>query len=1104
MSFQPSINLMYDIGKAQLFEQYVPNIKQLDIMQDILQSLMEEEQHAHLLIGPYGAGKSLVGAMTTTLLTQQRQTKEIKQFFKDVYMVSSELEIQIREQLSRRTFKWIPITITGKSGDFETIILESIQKQTLSREIQINLKHDATYILGLIETWETEFPKAYQKLIVILEGVEYTVEMLREKLTIGDSAAVALFKSIYSDIALGTAYHNPIKLDFIEQIQFIFDQLAKKKLGLFIVFDEFGRFLQTVSNAKIYETMQQIQDLAELVNRQGNAGLLMITHTGLQQYANANANLTQDELERVEKRFVEHHLISDSSIFYRSAHKLLNKPEGFVADMFLAKDYEQLHHFIMRYNLFADMTHEEIEGTIIEGCQPIHPLTIQLLPSISNVLGQNDRTLYMFLNQFDIDATQGNWYYVDQLFEYFFPDTSMLLTLDSMRFYRLALTYKVSESSLRLVKLGTLLNLVNNRYLLTKDFLLFALGLERNAIQEVIDELIEIKLLRFNPFTKGFELYEGSLVNFEMLFKEIQQKVVTVDTMRIEAIEKIFDQPYYLPLGYNTAKSMTRFIETKFVFGNQPVSTEPFKDGTLIYIIAKNEKERMQLEDSIREYTDDDILFVLTDINLSKISEHVEEYLVLNHMLNNSEILNQDYNLQKEIEMRIETCSHKVQQHLMPLKTFKDLHVQYYLAGFPLPISNIYDFEKCIDQWMFNRFQDTPEVRNESFNKWNIMPIQRKAAISLLDQIIHPSFDGNFNIEGNGPDYLIFATTFKNLRFNFTDLDNQETRELNLLRKKLCQALEDSSRNSIYSLFEIALNKPFGIRAPLVPILVVSLLKDKWHQMAFYSNDFNLADLNATMIYEILNHAADFYEYEIYSLTAEMEEMLKQLNEVFCNENTVIHPNVIFKQLNQWLLSLPKFTQITVKQPENYLQFKQIVKASETDPLAACKLMLDLELTKDELVQLKETLISFVDSFKSIIINETKALFGVTNSSEIKTKYANYIQNSPQLFELVELMEDEANIDKYIFKVVGIRLEDWSDITCDSYFATLTQLLTVKDEEAIRILNGDQVLLTIKEVELSIKGKNIYDHLNRIVTSGGRTMNPDEVKYILYKILQEI
>ena len=83
-----------------------------------------------------------------------------------------------------------------------------------------------------------------------------------------------LFKEIYPSIVFGTAYYNPHKIAFIEQLQYIFEQLAKKKAGLLIVFDEFGRFLQTVSNTKIHLTMQHIQDLAELVNRQQNAFLL--------------------------------------------------------------------------------------------------------------------------------------------------------------------------------------------------------------------------------------------------------------------------------------------------------------------------------------------------------------------------------------------------------------------------------------------------------------------------------------------------------------------------------------------------------------------------------------------------------------------------------------------------------------------------------------------------------------------------------------------------------------------------------------------------------------------------------------------------------------
>ena len=93
MSFQPSINIMYDIGKVQLFESYVPNINQLEIMNSVLSDATKSEQHAHLLIGPYGAGKSLVGTMIATMITNLNMNKKVyNQFFDSVYKVSSDLE----------------------------------------------------------------------------------------------------------------------------------------------------------------------------------------------------------------------------------------------------------------------------------------------------------------------------------------------------------------------------------------------------------------------------------------------------------------------------------------------------------------------------------------------------------------------------------------------------------------------------------------------------------------------------------------------------------------------------------------------------------------------------------------------------------------------------------------------------------------------------------------------------------------------------------------------------------------------------------------------------------------------------------------------------
>ncbi|MDP1394446.1 hypothetical protein Q8G28_13520 [Lysinibacillus capsici] len=1105
MSFQPSINIMYDIGKIELFESFVPNINQLEIIDCVLNDALNSEQHAHLLVGPYGAGKSLVGTMIATIMTNTNiDKKTYNQFFKSVFKVDQDLELSIREAITRNRKKWIPVTITGRSGNFEQIILNSIQKSLTDKEISFTLKNDASYIMNLLERWEGQHPEMLSNLEKVLARHDVNIAIFRKSLAEGEEQAIHLFKNLYSEIAFGMSYHNPSKMNFSEQLEYVFNLLERQNIGVFIVFDEFGRFLQTVANSKIYETMQQIQDLAELVNRKSNAFVLMITHTGLQQYSNENTAFTKAELERVEKRFFEHRLESDSSIFYRAAHKLLKKTEKQQADIFLTEELESLRYSILRYELFPDMTAEEINGLILEGCHPIHPLAIQMLPSMSNLLGQNDRTLYLFLNKFKVKDYLETGYFADQLFDYFYPDQSALLTLESMKYYRLAINYKVSDTAIRLVKLATLLNLIN-RFKLTEDFIQFALGINETTIKSVIKELKAVKLLRFNPFVDSYELYEGAIVVFEELYKRVETQVLLNDEKRIGSIQEIYGDKYHLPLGYNTVKSMTRYIETEFVFAQKEMELVSTGDGTLLYILARNIKEAKEMEKLVQNYEGNNVLFGVVELEMKELLENTNKHVLLKAMLKMPELLNAHENLEQEIMIRLDTVGFRIQKLLQPLKEFNSEIVRFYMNGEEIPLTSPAVFSEFIDRWMMERFPSTPEIRNENFNKRNAMKIQRKAAMDLLNQIMHPQFTGEFEITGNGPDYLIAATTFKNLNFNFKYLDQQPTPQLQLLRECLVAHIEASDRNSIYSLFSVALSEPFGIREPVVPLLVIALIRDKWHQMAFYSHDLSLTQITAEMLYEILEQEVHFYEYEIYQLSEEKQVLLQTINHQFFDDNNPIHPNALFKMLNQWLLRLPRFTQVTAKQRDQIQTFKQIIRASETDPLLASEKLLMMGLSGIDLAGIKAELDGFVKAFKKQIHLETLNLFKAKAVYDISKVQKKAIQNSPQLKEIVVLYESSADIDAVILKVVGIRLEDWSDVTYDSYFTTLTQYLKASSaSEEIRLIDGDQVLMTIQEVDLSVKGKTIYNQLRRIVSAGGKTMNPEEVKYILYRILEEV
>lgn len=1098
MSFQPSINITYDIGKSDLFEQYVPNVKQLSIMEAILQNLIFEKQHANIIVGPYGAGKSLVATMLTSLLTQRTNKKEFKQFFEDVHTVAPTIGDNIKNIILEKEYRWLPITITGKTGDFENIILENIKKQCNAQNIEITLKHDAAYILELISSWKTNFTEAYGRFNTALHQQQLTIEQFIIALQNNDENTVQKFKEVYPTIVYGTSFHNPKKLEFIEQIEFIFEQLEKKKIALFIVFDEFGRFLQTIFNHKIYETMQAIQSLAELANRRANMGLLLITHTGLQQYSTNNKDLSKDELERVEKRFTEYRLESDSAIFYRSAYKLLSKNER-AENLFLSPDYEDLNYFIMKYNLFSDMTKDEIDGAIIAGCQPIHPLTIQLLPAISNQLGQNDRTLYMFLNQFDTSMVRDNWYYADQLFDYFYPDESILLTLNTMKYYRMAMKYNLSANAVRFVKLTTLFSLINTPFPINKTFMKFALGITEQQIEHTFTELLDAKMLRMNPFTKSYELYEGSLVEVEALVHEVSITNTVSEQQRCNALQEIFNEPFYIPLGYNTSKSMTRFIKSSFNFGiPNDLEFKNNNDGELIYILTSSQREKDELAHTLESYTEDDKLLAIVDLDVTEITNELDMYLTLERMLKTPELMQQDVNLKKEVEIRLETAKYKIKQFMHPVKQLENNTVTFYFEGRIETITSKQQFEKFLDFWMYKRFPYTPEIRNESFNKNNIMGVQKKAALSILNQILSPTFNGQFTISGNGPDYLIYATTFKNTQFNFHNLDAQTNPAFKMLREHLLQVLEISNRNSISELFNIALLKPFGIRKPLVPLLVVALLKDKWHQMAFYSKDFSIPEMTAEMLYDIFEHEATYYEFEIYHLENEVLSTLEHLNLIYCENQSLVHPQVVFKDLRNWLLNLPRFTQITEKQSDKTKMFKQVIRASESDPILGSTQIQNLHYTLEDFKAIKRELNTFIDQFKTHLINETLKCLQINHKDELKTKHEQLILSSPQFLQVAAIFEKDNFIDELILKIVGVPLEDWSDITYDSYCSTLKQLLVKNEDDVIQILEGNQVVNTIKEVDLSVKGKTIYTQIERIVTSGGRTMNSEEVKYILY------
>ncbi|MEM1501937.1 hypothetical protein RG959_00810 [Domibacillus sp. 8LH] len=1109
--FQPSINIVYDIGRPELFDQFVPNMNQIDILTEILQGIIEQKQQAHLMIGPYGAGKSMVGALAASLVSARKNSKDVKNFLQNVKTVNPESFELIDAALVQKEVKWVPVAITGKYGDFDQILLDSIVNELRKQDIFVSLKGDSEQILKTVALWKREYPNTYKKLEDYARRIHTELPEMLSYIESGDEEHILEFKKMYPHLTSGAVFSSASTISFTEQMNHILEQLKGKKIGLFIVYDEFGRFLQTVHQSAIYQTMQSLQDLAEMSNRSSNLGLLFITHTGLRQYAASNNNLSRSELERVEKRFADHRLESDPSLFYRSAFKVLEATrEGEGGSLFLLKDIDYLRNEIIKFNLFPDMKPSEIDGAILEGCQPIHPLTIRMLPVLSNILGQNDRTLYTFLAEAEQKSEVASWYYADRLFDYFYPDESTFYLIEDLKFYRLAMSYRLIEESKRIVKMITLMNIANRPFSITKPFLQFALGMSAEKVDYAINELTNARLIRFNRFADSYELYSGSIVEFEELYQEFSQSVILNDEKRIMAIDQLFLNKYYLPHAYNSKKSMTRFIEAKFSWHDQVSSIQSTGDGLIVYILYRNSEEYQDLIKLVKEDKKENILFCIPSLNVELLQEKIDQYLLLNMILSDREKLKEDENLKSEIEIRIENVKYDIEQILKPIQQFDPDTLRWIFQGEErMPFASKEELEAFLSDWMNQRFEHTLEVRNEGFNKRTITTMQKKAAISILSMLLKPDFNGEMNISGYGPDYLIYATLLKNQRYDINNLDELENPELKRMREDLIKHVQSHSRGRITDLYQILLDVPYGMREPLVPILTVALLKDMWDQMAFYANDFYVSEMNAELLYEILEQQVDFYEYEMYKLSESTTNALKIINDVFFDLQQAVQPVIIFGALTEWLRKLPRYTQITEDQSQDVLLFKAAIRHSETDPLEAAYRIEKLLVGKNAkawLLQLKSELEQHLVQQRKNLENDVSNILGVISWSDWINENQRLIQQQPVLSNITKKIKNEEDWLSYLIeKTVGAHLKDWSDITYDSFLSSVKQLAASQEgSDVIKIMTNDQTVMKLQEVELSVKGKTVYSNVSRIVQAGGRTMSNEEVKYIMYKILTEL
>ncbi|WP_423798165.1 hypothetical protein [Neobacillus sp. SAB-20_R2A] len=1141
-SFKTSVNIKFDLGKKEFINRYLPTPSHAESLVGLLRGFNDpsNNKRSHIIVGPYGTGKSLVATIVGNLISKKVKdqktlntlSKKFNKVHDDIY-----IELQKAEQLEKR---YIPVVLNGNEGRFREAIINAIIRTLNENNINILFPGHYGKIIQTIELWETNFPKTYKEFKRLLKENNKDLDLWRISILNQDKDEVEWFLSVYPLLTSGARFTTDFNENFLDQITHVLSQLNDQNLGLFIAYDEFGRLLQSLEINEINETMQDLQDLAELVDHKcDNLHLLLISHRNLRHYFHILSDDLKNEFQRIEKRFKVYYVESDKSTFIRLADNII---QGFSNRKSPGQStIENTKQYLRKYPLFPELNQQEIDKIILEGVYPVHPVALFLLPYLSNIFGQNERTLFTFLESNETGGllhhieNKQRYYLPSDLFNYFFPN---IFDIDTgtdeqsiLRLYKGIVTktpqIEENSTSLNLLRLITLWQIagLQSKIKLDSDFLCFALDMEREEMTSLLKELSLLKVIRFHRVHGYWELFEGSSYQIDQLIMEKASHNENSGKSRVSLLESSLTKHYYFSNEYNDQKSMTRYAKVKFLLSSEMNTDEvdwiasreeTNADAVIYYVLTETKSELSGIIEQVKTVKDELSIFCISKLPYSALEECLDEIAIIESLLSDGELLSQDKNLKQELLLKREDLYFVINEFISKYISYGNDVIWVY-NGEQIEVKSEIVLENLLSSIMFKIFPNTPEVRNDSFNRRKLNNVQRKAGQVVLDNLINNYDQPGLGIEGQGPDYLIYATVFKNNSLNPARLDQIDSVDLNKLRTALLKQIEQKTTGSLNDFVKIMSEAPFGIREPLIPIYLVTLLRDNWDQIMFYRNDLFVSGINGEKLYKMFEEASE-YNYVYYNFDSKYQQFFNTLEEYFgVYQNELVKNKPIVIRLNNalltWLRSLPRISQITSQVDEELIWLKDTLRRSEINPQETLTQLFE-KYGKDNgkfLPLHKQQLENYFLKYKA---NIEKQVFDICNSRGIDELYHWADKQSPEIKKVNNLVKSilkciESNdwLNSFANNYIGIELENWSDTThglfINQLYADYNATFENNHSDDYYQIQYNGKVKAVKKVSLSTKSETIYKNVERMIRNAGRNVTKEEIENLVLKLVND-
>lgn len=791
--------------------------------------------------------------------------------------------------------------------------------------------------------------------------------------------------------------------------------------GIYVIYDEFGKYLEKGIHHPTELNIQFLQNFAEFCDRSGNkqCHLMLITHLSISQYAYKLPINTQQEWAKIEGRFQQSSFYDQNTDYYTIISSVFKKNISSTAPAMARKYKIFIETYIKGFkaDAFDGFINSKSIKDILLNCFPLHPVVISLLPLLSSQIAQNERTLYTFLTRDENHSVKkflennsqdiNNLLLPYSLYKYFSPLIKNDLGIGGT--YKIQLIAeealkqidKKDDVSKQLISLMALCLVIKDAAFapLTKEFIIscFQPIYSEKQIKASIYTLQKKGLIFYNKNSNQYFLQEGSPIDISEEISQLKNTTLTSKDL-VQILKRYFKTDFIIPKKYNFDNSIIRFYKTEIIsvdelrtIKNQKNINFYKEDGVVYYVVPFNHDELTYAKSFIKNLKQPLLTFILPT-HFIESKKDIEELNAVNYLYDKKEIILASSMVRKELNRHRDILLSAIYSIFKHLIGYSKLKVQIYYPQDNLikSISHFKQAQRFLGNIFEKEYSQYFAFNLEYINKHRVsgsITLGRKRFINLIKDKKVNSDNVDLYITGSGPDHAIFNTLQKISKFNYNkDNNNYQICSQSNYYKFLKEYENILSHNTqginAQKLLDILISPPFGLRLGTIPLLIALADLCLNQPVSHYFDEAYVKELDGNH-YDLLMKFPKKTVIHYTPINAQQQKFLKGLQNIFKASDSSIQS--ITESIVKWRKTIPESTKIseTLSQ-ECRKALIQIDSSKEPYKLLFNQLPLALSrpaiLDNTQLKQIKLTLIQLEEAKKQIDKTYTKLLLNIKNN----------------------------------------------------------------------------------------------------------------------------